>query len=323
MGAADRPPKLILAPLKGFTDAVFRKAFAAHFTGFDAAVAPFITAAAPGRVTDKLLRDLLPAENAGGLPIVPQILGNDPEGFIDLARRLAELGYAEVNWNLGCPFRPVTKKRRGAGLLPFPAAVDEFLDRVLPALPLRLSIKLRLGRSRADEILHLMPVLNRYPLAELVIHPRTARQMYSGPPDLEAFAACLAASRHPVVYNGDITDPAGFRALSARFPSASGWMIGRGALADPFLPEAIKRGQIASRGSLEAFKAFYDELFGRYGERLCGPRHLLDRMKGFWTYFGKGFQEGGGIEKRVHRIFNLPRYVETVERFFRDEAKRR
>lgn len=323
MTAAASRPRLCLAPLKGFTDAVFRRTFAAHFTGFDAALAPFVTAAGPGRVTDKQLRDLLPEENRGGLPLVPQILGNSPEGFIELARRLAELGYAEVNWNLGCPFRPVTKKRRGAGLLPFPEAVDEFLDRVLCAIPVRLSIKLRLGRSRADEILRLLPVLNRYPLAELVIHPRTARQMYSGAPDLDAFAACLAASRHPVVYNGDITDPEGFRALAARFPEAAGWMIGRGALADPFLPAAIRQGRASSRGSLEAFRAFYQELFARYGERLCGPRHLLDHMKGFWTYFARGFENGERLLKRVHRTFSLPRYVETVERFLRDEGVRR
>jgi len=207
-----RTPKLILAPLKGFTEAVFRNAFAAHFDGFDGAMAPFVTAVAAGRLAEKHIQDLLPQQNSR-MPIEPQILGNSADDFIFLARRLCEMGYPEVNWNLGCPYRPVTKKRRGSGLLPFPEQVDEFLDRTLRALPGRLSIKMRLGRNRPDEIFKLLPIFNRYPLKEITIHPRTARQMYGGVPDLDTFQGCLEQSRHRLVYNGDITDLQGFREM--------------------------------------------------------------------------------------------------------------
>jgi tRNA-dihydrouridine synthase len=312
---------LILAPLKGYTDVVFRNTFAEHFGGFDAAMAPFVTTVAAGRLTEKHLQDLLPQQNTR-MPIEPQILGNSADDFIFLARRLFEMGYPQVNWNLGCPFRPVTKKRRGAGLLPFPEQVDEFLDKTLRALPVRLSIKMRLGRNRPDEILKLLPILNRYPLREITIHPRTARQMYGGVPDLDTFQACLEASRHPVVYNGDITDLAGFNALAARFPAVQAWMIGRGALADPFLPAAVKTGRAGVADRLQRIKAFYDDLFACYQERLSGPGHLLDRMKGFWTYLAPAFESGPSLARHIHRTFTLPRYVETVGRFFADEAER-
>lgn len=320
MRSNGRPCRLILAPLKGYTDVVFRNTFAEHFGGFDAAMAPFVTTVAAGRLTEKHLQDLLPQQNTR-MPIEPQILGNSADDFIFLARRLFEMGYPQVNWNLGCPFRPVTKKRRGAGLLPFPEQVDEFLDKTLRALPVRLSIKMRLGRNRPDEILKLLPILNRYPLREITIHPRTARQMYGGAPDLEAFQACLERSRHRLVYNGDIADLPGFRALEKRFPRLETWMIGRGALSNPFLPESIKAGQDEAPGKVRKFRAFYEDLFARYQEKLCGPGHLLDRMKGFWKYFAWAFTNGQTLEKQIHHTFKLPRYLETVERFFGEEPE--
>jgi tRNA-dihydrouridine synthase len=313
-------PKLVLAPLKGFTDALFRRTFSEHFPGFDAALAPFVTACPAERLKERQLADLAPGSQAG-MPVVPQILGNVAEDFVFVARRLHAMGYTEVNWNLGCPFRPVAKKRRGSGLLPFPELVGEFLEKTIPALPGGLSIKMRLGRNKADEIFRLLPVLERYPIREIIIHPRTGIQMYTGHPDLDSFERCLGMTRHRVVYNGDITDPAGFAALRRRFPQVECWMIGRGALADPFLPAAIKAGGNGEGAKVEAFKAFYADLFGRYQSHLCGPGHLLGRMKGFWKYFAGAFTDARDIERRVHRCHHLPQYVDIVERFLGEEAE--
>jgi tRNA-dihydrouridine synthase len=313
-------PRLILAPLQGFTDAVFRTTFAEHFKGFDSALAPFIPTLSADRFQDRHFRDLLPERNLR-LPIEPQVLGSGAEDFIHVGRRLFDLGYPDVNWNLGCPFRPVTKKRRGAGLLAFPEQVGEFLEKVVPAIPGRLSVKLRLGLNSPQDILNLLPVLNRYPLREITIHPRIARQMYTGHPDLDTFQRCLGLSRHPVVYNGDIINLRRFFEISSRFATVDGWMIGRGALSNPFLPEAIKSGADTASAKVQRFRVFYEELFGRYHEVLSGPGHLLDRMKGFWTYFGVHFKNGAVLCKRIHRTFQLPRYLEVISRFFEEDAE--
>ncbi len=318
MEPAPPAPELVLAPLKGFTDAIFRTTFAEHFNGFDAALAPFIASTAAERLHGRHLQDLLPERNLR-LRVEPQILGNCAEDFIHLARRLSEMGYPDVNWNLGCPFRPVTKKRRGAGLLAFPEMVEAFLERVLAAIPGRLSIKLRLGLSSPEDIFRLIPILTRYPLRQITLHPRTARQLYTGPPDLERFQACLGRIRHPVAYNGDIGDLRTFQELSDRFPTVTCWMIGRGALSDPFLPEAIKTGANSAGARIERFRAFYADLFGRYQDHLSGPGHLLDRMKGFWSYFGVHLKNGTVLSKRIHRTFQLPRYVEVVARYFEED----
>ena len=105
--------------------------------------------------------------------------------FINLAVRLFDLGYMSVNWNLGCPFPMVAKKKRGSGLLPYPENIDAFLEKTVSSIPNRLSIKTRLGRRHINEIFKLMPIFNQYPLEEIIIHPRTGKQMYDGKTDLD------------------------------------------------------------------------------------------------------------------------------------------
>jgi tRNA-dihydrouridine synthase len=318
----DNPDRIILylAPLRGLTGYIFRNAFTRHFGGFDVAVTPFIPTVPAARINKTHLKDILPANNRA-MPVIPQIIGNNPEDFIPLARRLFDLGYETVNWNLGCPFPMVAKKRRGSGLLPHPQKIEAFLETTLPAIPNRLSIKARLGRKKTDDILLLLTIFNRYPLDEVIIHPRTGKQMYDGEPNLDMFEKCLNASAHTVVYNGDINDLTAFKLYSRRFETVDRWMIGRGALINPFLPAAIKNGQGNVDEKVKAFRAFYDELFEQYRREFSGPGHLLDRMKGYWTYFSQAFKDGRKIKKKIHRTRQLDRYVDIVERFFEEEAQ--
>jgi tRNA-dihydrouridine synthase len=310
--------RFYLAPLRGITDATFRTLFARHFGGFDLAVAPFISTVSGSRIKPSLLKDVAPERNPD-LPVTPQLLSKDPDGFIGMARCLAEKGYETVNLNLGCPYPMVAKKGRGSGMLPFPDRVAAFLDRVVPAIPCSLSIKTRLGRHDPEEIFRLMPVFNRYPIDELIIHPRTGVQMYEGKPDLATFSDCLEASAHPVVYNGDIRSPAGFTCLTDRFPTLRRWMIGRGAVANPFLPESIRTGSGSPPADLNRFHAFHDALLHAYGEILYGPAHLVDRMKGFWYYFSQSFPESHPYIKRIRRTGTPEQYREAVTDFFRSD----
>jgi len=310
---------LILAPLRGFTDHIFRSTYVHHFSGLDIAVAPFIPTMSGGRVKPSALADLLPQNNAR-LPVVPQLMGNDPDDFISLANRLHEMGYPVINWNLGCPFPMVAKKFRGSGLLPHPERIELFLKKAVPGMASRLSIKTRLGRTRPDEILKLMPIFNDYPLEEIIVHPRTGKQMYTGEPDLGVFQECLRLSQHRIVYNGDIDHPDRFRSLAHTLPSVDHWMIGRGVLINPFLPGIIRNGNTGHPEPVAAFRRFYEDLFDRYRKVLQGPGHLLDRMKGFWKYFSQAFQGGDQIAKKVHRSRNLDRYQVIVEQFWQHEA---
>jgi tRNA-dihydrouridine synthase len=311
---------LYLAPLRGLTEYIYRNAFSRHFYGFDAAVAPFIPTMTAARFKKTHLKDVLP-ENNQAMPVIPQIIGSNPADFIPLANHLFDLGYGTVNWNLGCPFPMVAKKFRGSGLLPYPQKIEAFLEATIPAIPNRLSIKARLGRKKTDEILTLLQIFNQYPLDEVIVHPRTGEQMYDGKPDMGMFEKCLEVSTHTTVYNGDINDLDTFRILAARFKTVDRWMIGRGALANPFLPATIKNGKDLFVNKVKVFRDFYEDLFEQYRQEFHGPGHLLDRMKGFWTYFSRSFKDGRKIKKKIHRTQKLDRYLKIVDRFFEEEAQ--
>lgn len=312
---------LILAPLRGFTDVVFRNVYHRHFQGLDEAVAPFVTSIKGRRIKPSHLRDLAPEANQE-LPVVPQILSNKADEFVCLADALTDLGYSEVNWNLGCPYPMVAKKMRGSGLLPRPDLVDLMLDAIFSRYCGKLSIKTRLGRFSVDEMAALIPVFNRYPLARVIVHPRTGVQMYTGHTSVDAFADCLEGITHPVVYNGDINDPITFRHLERRFPTVSGWMLGRGILANPFLPEIVKQQRYGSTNQAKRrFSSFHDDLIGEYRLRFSGPGHVLDRLKGFWRYFSHGFVEGRRVLKQIRKSGTLMGYRQVVDAVLEGEVR--
>lgn len=319
-GASGSRAPLILAPLRGVTDAIFRTSFAECFDGVDSAVAPFLTSVRGPKVKAKLLKDVLPERNPR-MPVIPQILGKDPEEFVVMARALFDLGYETVNWNLGCPYPMVAKKGRGSGLLPHPERIDRFLGTVLAAIPNRLSIKTRLGRFETNEIDQLLPIFNRYPLTEVIIHPRTGVQMYTGRADLTRFEECFALCRPPVVYNGDIDSAGTFAALAERFQPVAGWMLGRGLIANPFLAEEIGGANPAEDDRIERFHRFHDLLVERYAAVLFGPSHLVQRMKGLWQYFHRPFANGRKVLKKIHKTRGPEQLRAVTEPFFSHDAR--
>lgn len=347
-----KQPFLILAPMRGITTMHYRKAFVRHFGGLDAEMAPFITTVPAEKVNPKLLRDVLP-ENNSGLPLIPQLLGKDAGEFVKLAKALHDLGYGEVNWNLGCPHKPVRNKGRGSGLLPHPERVDALLDRICAESPCQVSVKVRLGVSDPSELMNLIPVLNRYPLSEVIIHPRTAEQMYEGEVDLDAFAECHKLIGHPVCYNGDINSLEFFQTLEARLPTIGNWMLGRGLLANPFLCEQIKahhnshgatrpglrpplprRGTEQSpedRNSGEGFsafpkpdeavarlRAFHDEVFESYRSVIDGDLPMLGKMKEFWSYPAQNLSNGRKFLKKVKKCHRLTTYQDIINEYLAD-----
>ncbi len=309
-------PFLYLAPLRGLTEALFREILTCHFGGFDAAVAPFITPQKKSLYEDKQIRDVLP-ENNPNLPVIPQLLHTDPEDFLVLARRLADLGYRHINWNLGCPAPMVARKKRGSGLLPYPEEILDLLTRIMTKLEIKLSIKTRLGFNNHAETRALLPQLDQFPLKEIIIHARLGKQLYKGVTDPDGFAVCRQLSRHTLTYNGDINDIETFRLLADRFPTVNRWMIGRGALSNPFLAEEIKGFPPQStEEKKKRLYNFHDELFRRYTERLAGPSHLLGRVKHLWLYLIASFPGNKKLLKKILKSHTPAGYRETVEELF-------
>jgi tRNA-dihydrouridine synthase B len=311
---------IYLAPLQGITDRIYRNLFPVYFKGVDMAVAPFISPLKKMKADHRLLREVYPDENKG-IPTIPQIMTSHPDDFITLANMLYDMGCGTVNWNLGCPFPMVVKKGRGAGMLCHPERVASFLEKTLSAIKPALSIKLRVGMAYPDEVFELLPIFNRFPIEELIIHPRTGVQMYEGEVDLDTFEECLKISKHRVVYNGDIDSAEKLALLAKRFGSVDRWMIGRSLVGNPFLAEKIKFATEKSYSEkVRILHAFHDHLFTEYSQVLCGPAHITNKMKEIWTYLGGFFENGRKIQKRIKKLHHRDNYVDVVNKVF-DELK--
>ena len=305
---------IILAPLQGFTDVTYRNVFSDHFSGVDEAVAPFISTMGQRRLKPSRIKDVDPANNKN-LFVTPQILGNVAGDFIFLADHLYEMGLKKINWNLGCPHSKIVKKKRGSGLLLYPEEIDAFLNTVIPKISNTLSIKLRLGRKSKNEIFKVLPVLNKYPLDEIILHSRTGLQMYEGTSDHDAFEKALLCSRHPLTYNGDIINLSSFHTIQKKFPHVRRFMIGRGLLSNPFLAEDIKK-IIVNKNKMGRLKEFHDDLFDNYQKIFSGPAHLTGRMKGFWSYLGPSFKQSKKLLKNILKTNSITEYQNRVECFF-------
>ena len=308
-------PTYCMAPIRGLTDLAYRNAFADLFQGVDFAMTPFVQTVKGNQDKPVHLLENAPTENS--LPLVPQIIGKNPDHFLDLARQLSEVGNRSVNWNLGCPFPTQTTKRCGSGLLLFPEEIDRFLDHVSSTLPVSLSIKMRLGLEDPNEIMSVIPVLNRYPLEHVTIHPRLGTQMYGGTVDLDCFALCCDKLKHPVMYNGDITTIEQHAELQQRFPNVTMWMLGRGLLANPCLAEEIRQGIACSQAErTRRIRALHAALFDGYSQRLSGPAHLIQRMVSHWEYLHVSLPFGERLYHKVRKARTVAQYQTVIGRAF-------
>jgi len=197
----------------------------------------------------------------------------------------------------------------------YPDKIDAFLDKVLPRISNTLSVKLRLGRRSKNEIFDLLPILDKYPLDEIILHPRTGIQMYEGTSDHDAFEKASLCSRRTLTYNGDITDLDTFQIVQKKFPNIQRFMIGRGILSNPFLAEEIK-GIFINKNENERLKNFHDALFDNYRKIFSGPAHLTGRMKGFWCYLGPSFKDSKKPLKKILKANSIAKYQDMVETFF-------
>ncbi len=296
------------APMEGLTDAVYRELHHRTFPGVDRYYMPFLSPSIHRTLTPREEREL-PMADSVPFPAVPQLLTRSAPDFLWAARVCRDRGYAEVNLNLGCPSGTVTAKGKGAGMLADPDGLDRFLDAVFAATPLPISIKTRLGMNDADGFPKLLDCFNRYPIRELIVHPRVRSQFYRGSVDLDAFAFCLTQSKNPVCYNGDLCTPAQIQSLQSRFPSLSAVMLGRGLIADP--------GMRSPGGTTRtALQRLYDALLEEYLVRLGGSRNAMFRLKEHWRYLLCRFDGGEALAKQLRKTTDLSQYRAITAQIF-------
>ena len=302
------------APMEGITSALFRRLHYRYFPGVDRYYMPFLSPTRDRVFTPRERREILP-ENNPPIPVIPQLLTKVPQDFLWAAGELAAMGYKEVNLNLGCPSGTVVAKGKGAGMLRAPAELDAFLDAVFSRAPCAISVKTRLGLADAEEFGPLLEIYNRYPLAELIVHPRLQADGYRRPVRRAQFPAILAGSKNPVVYNGGLVRGQDCRDLEGRFPSLAGAMIGQGLVANPALARQVRGGPGADR---EALRAFHGELFAGYTQLFQSPHNAMMRMKEIWLYLIRLFRDSDAHAKALRKARDPQTFAQAVEAVFRE-----
>ena len=310
---------LLSSPLQGFTDFRFRNAFHKYFGGIDTFYSPYIKLNGKLVIKGSYERDILP-ENNTTLEVIPQIITSDADEFLFVVKYVQELGYKELNWNLGCPYPMVAKCGMGSGLIKNTDQIEHILKRVHNETDIIVSMKMRMGYENPTEILDVFPILDQYPIKNIAIHARIGKQLYKGGVDLDSFQNCLAHTKHKLYYNGEITSVAKFQEMQKRFPSIDHFMIGRGLIADPFLPSMIKNNTTEyPKNRFEIFEAFHDTIYQEYDAYLSGPTPIRMKMLGFWEYFSESFSNPQKTYKKIKKAGNSKNYEIAVKEIFKGE----
>ena len=312
---------LLSSPLQGFTDFRFRNAFHHYFGGIDTFYSPYIRLNGKFKIKTSYQNDLL-QENNSTLEVIPQIITNDAEEFLFVAKYVQSLGYKELNWNLGCPYPMVAKSGMGSGLICNPTKINNILERAHNETDILVSMKMRMGYDNAEEILDVFPILDEYPLKNIAIHARIGKQLYKGSVDLDAFERCITSTKHKLYYNGDITSVATFKSMQKRFPSLDHFMIGRGLIADPFLPQMIKNDTTEyPKNRWDIFEEFHNTIYKQYDDYLSGPTPIKMKMLGFWEFFSQSYSNPQKTYKAIKKASNPLKYKQAVSTIFYNERK--
>lgn len=306
-----------MAPMEGITGYIYRNAYQKCYGRIDRYFAPFIMSK---RLNQKEIRDILP-ENNEGMELIPQILTNRVEDFLAIAKAIQSYGYEKVNLNLGCPSPTVTSRNRGAGFLALTKELDHFLEEIFESCPMAISIKTRIGVEDEEEWMTLLDIYEKYPLEELIIHPRLKIDLYK-PNTIhrEAFGMAMEKSCHSICYNGDIGSIPEYESVIQEFSETEKVMIGRGILRKPWLISDIQNGQKKETCQYkEELKEFHEELLQGYMDYMSGDKNTLYKMKELWAYMGNSFTNPDRYMKKIRKSQKISEYKVWVDNLFREQ----
>lgn len=275
--------KIYSAPLQGYTEAVWRNIHNSVFGGIDAYYTPFLRYER-NEIRNKDIRDIEQKNNSVS-NLIPQIIASTPEEMQPLLQLLRSEGYKRVDINMGCSFILQAKRRRGAGILPYPQMVQELMQEVTQNTDISFSVKMRLGWENKDEWRTLMPILNEAPLNNITMHPRLGVEQYKKSVDIDAFTNFYKECKHPIIYNGDITTLSDIKHIEEQFPNVEAVMLGRGLLANPALAQEYKEDREFTHEEKRALvKTMHDAMYEKLSPRLLGNTQFLSKMKPYWEY---------------------------------------
>ncbi|MDD3172308.1 MAG: tRNA-dihydrouridine synthase family protein [Herbinix sp.] len=306
---------IYFAPMEGITGYIYRNAHNAYFHSIDKYFSPFIAGKHNQNLKSKEMKDILP-ENNQGLMLVPQILTNQAKDFIQTSKIIEQLGYGEINLNLGCPSGTVVSKNMGSGFLSKKEELDAFLEEIFSASITKISVKTRIGKEQPEEFYELIEIFNKYPMEELIIHPRVQKDFYKNIPNRKVFRDAMSLSKNHVCYNGNLFTATDYNEFITDFPGIDSIMVGRGLLANPGLIGNIELNAKLDKALL---KEFHDRILEDYQKILFGDRNVLFKMKEIWFYMIRVFTNHEKYHKKIKKSEKLCDYERAVTNLFLEQ----
>ena len=280
------------APMEGLTDSIYRLQHHRFFGGVDRYYMPFFSPTIHRTLTSKETREL-PRADSVPFTVVPQVMTKCAEDFLWAAEVVRDLGYNEINLNIGCPSGTVVAKGKGSGMLRDLEELTKFFDSIFAVSSLPVTVKTRIGLESPEEFPAVLELYNRYPIKELTIHPRVRKQFYEGQVHREWFTYAMQHSAIPLCFNGDIRTLYDVSVLQEEYPGLNAVMIGRGLIADP--------GMLVGGTDIGTLESFLNALMDDYAVEFASCRNALFRMKENWAYLHDRFTGSDKLWKKMRK----------------------
>lgn len=312
--------KIYFAPLEGITDYIYRNNFEKYYGGVDQYYTPFLSPNDTECFTAREWKNIDPDHNKS-IKVIPQLLVSRADHFLWAAKELENLGYQEINYNLGCPSGTVVAKKKGSGFLFYPEELDEFLKEIFHVYSgtgLKISVKTRIGKNDPEECYELLEIFNKYPIHELIVHPRIQKDYYREPVRMSYFEHIYHQSRNPVVYNGEIHTLEDIKRIEEKYPNLSSIMIGRALIKNP---ELLIQKNNNEKMNEERFRAFHDDILRGYEEIMTSDDHVLSRMKELWAFWIDSIGENTSTYKKIRKTKRISEYKILTNQIFHESEK--
>ena len=314
-------PPLILAPMAGVTDRDFRL-IVRRIGGVGVVTMEFISSRGLIRGEPQVVDRLHFCEEER--PISIQIYGSDAATMAEAAREVERRGADICDINMGCPANKILKGCAGAALMGDLKVAEGIIAAVRRAISIPLTVKFRVGLDdRRMNYLELGRICEANGVAAVALHPRTARQKFSGQSDWRHIAELKKALSIPVVGNGDVGRPEDALRMMGE-TGCDGVMIGRGATRNPwiFLQAAALLSDEAGGGLLRTptWEERRDLILDHF-RTVIGreePKLVRYKLKTFTSLYSKGLPGGLGLRRQIHELPSPESFIAAIEQFFED-----
>jgi len=308
-------PPLVLAPIAGHTDSLFRQAVKG-LGGCGLVVSELVSTEGMTRHQERTLH--LTHFEESERPISIQIFGSDEARMAESAAMVEEMGADIVDINLGCPVKKIVRQGGGSSLLRDLPLMEKIFKAVKKAIKIPLTVKIRSGWDRNSiNAVEVMKLAQDSGVEALAIHARTRSDLYSGRSDWNLIARVKEHARIPIMGNGDVVVPADAKRMFQE-TGVDGVMIGRGVLSNPWLIRQCwdyLSGKPVTHLSLRKRGEFMTEFLRQVS--LKAPSAIaLGRIKKIGGYLSKGFPGGTQLRAQMYASRTAAEFFEVMQNYF-------